>query len=59
MEQREVVFLNVPLLKLIGERAMRRVISCHHQHARGSTIEPVYDSRADRPAALRELPKTV
>ena len=31
MKQRQIVFLNVPLLKLIGQRAMRRVISRHHQ----------------------------
>ncbi len=46
-DERDVFLLDLAVVELTGELAMRRVILRGHHHARGAAIEPVHDPGAE------------
>ena len=45
-DERDVLLLDLAVVELASELAMRGVVLGDHHHARGAAIEPVHDPRA-------------
>ena len=59
VHQRQVDLLHLPAGELVGQRAVRRVVLGHQQHAAGEAVQPVHDARPQRAAHSRKRREAV